>query len=175
MSSNTRAATPDNNRKRASSPIRKYLNSKPSTSSPTTTTSTPTTTAKKPLSSPDDNIKPPVKKNITPKSTTSKPTELQQSRFLYLYSRKNIKSRSTTTNDKSVASTSASTTITTTANSKSKEFRPPSLKRSHSAISHLDTVNESWMNSPLCSNKKACDNNNAVRKRIYYYINLMNI
>ncbi|CEP08699.1 hypothetical protein [Parasitella parasitica] len=150
MSSNTTATTsPNDNRKRSSSPIRKYLASKPSV---------PSTTVKKPLSSPNDNIKTPVKKNITPKPATSKPTELQQSRFLDLYARKNAKARPSATNNNNKSATS--TAIAPTA-SHSKEIRPPSLKRSYSAISHLDTVNETWMNSPLSANKKACDKTTA--------------
>jgi hypothetical protein len=46
----------------------------------------------------------------------------------------------------------------TTPTAPTNEIQPPSLKRSHSAISHLDTANETWMNSPLTSKQKTYDN-----------------
>ncbi|KAL7330182.1 WD repeat-containing protein slp1 [Mucor circinelloides] len=168
MSLNTRATCPNSNKKRATSPhdsIRKYLTIKPSAPSPTDASSSPP--AKKALSSTDDNIKPPEKANRMPVKSPapSKSSETGQSRFLDLYktTRKNTKSRSSTT--ATTASTSSSCTSSGTSTSTStkttaiiRENRPSPVKRSYSAMSHLDTVNKSWMNSPISSNKKACDN-----------------
>lgn len=130
------------NIKRSTSPIRKYFSTKPSSTTTTTTTKVTTSAPiKKPLTSPNDNIEKNTTKLETPKDTDSKTKpSLQQMSFYDFnlkYQRKaNATAPSTPTN----------------------EIRPPTLKRSHSAISHLDTANETWMNSPLISKQKTYDN-----------------
>ncbi|ORE21008.1 WD40 repeat-like protein [Rhizopus microsporus] len=41
--------------------------------------------------------------------------------------------------------------------SSSQAFQPPSLKRSYSAISSLDTANEHWLNTPIAPKQKRID------------------
>jgi hypothetical protein len=138
------------NRKRSTSPIRKYF--KPSTSSPTTTTT-------KPLTSPNDNI---MKTSTTTttrttKTVTNKTTSIPSKKssqgttsrpFLDFYQATSRKSQSTKTGSSSQSSSSSQQSLNKI------EIRPGSLKRSHSAISHLDGVNETWINAPLASKQK---------------------
>jgi hypothetical protein len=120
---------------RSSSSIRDYFSIKPSSNS----TNVPD---KKPLTSSNDN----TTKNTTQQDTTkakdtkTKPS-LQQTKFQDF----NLKYQ------KRVNAVTAPSTPT-------NEIRPPSLKRSLSAISPLDTANETWMNSPLCSKQMKYDN-----------------
>lgn len=155
MSSNLLESTgEESNRKRSTSPIRKYLVNKPSPSSPTSS---------KPLSSPHDNVKPTATRtSITTTTATATKTAATKKKstnatsgtvpkrslldMMKASSRKSCIALSSIPKETPSSSTKVVETqpIATT-----NEFKPGALKRSHSAISSLDTCNETWISRPL--------------------------
>jgi hypothetical protein len=134
-------------RKRSPSPIRRYL-----VSSPTST--------KQPLTSSNDNI--------------TKDDEIKQTKTVETTTTTTVATKTVVASTKSViASIKPSNSqkvqsriidlIGKTKKSAlpSNSLRPPTLKRSYSAITNLDNVNKSWMSQPS-SKKKLEDNTEAV-------------
>lgn len=141
MSLNTSESN-SSERKRSASPIRKYFNVSPSS------------TPKTPLATRDDNL------NDKNNATLNK-TQLQQTRFLDFVKSKKVNNTITSTKKIDASCTKGSSSVT--------ERPRPTLKRSHSAISSLDTANELWLNSPLKSKQKRTETTEVVNRLSLLY------
>lgn len=138
MALNTTAtASNSSERKRSNSPIRKYFSPKPTNDSPSSSTPS-SSTPKKPLTAQNENDN---------NAILNKTKKTQQARFL-----DSVKSR------KSQSLTRQSSVQI------DEKPKPPTLKRSHSAISSLDTANTPWMRTPVKSQKKT---DNTVRNLFF--------
>ncbi|KAI8076569.1 WD40-repeat-containing domain protein [Gilbertella persicaria] len=95
-----------------------------------------------PLSSTDDNIQPSENKEKAPTK--------QKTFYDFYYSKKKTTAPLPTTSTHPV--------LYSASDKSSSVATPPPFKRSHSATSHLDTVNEKWLTTSLPPNKKTCNN-----------------